>query len=339
MPGLVRKLVLFAAVDGLILQPAPPRNQPPATQQAIKIDYKGNVGPLLKDRRDTDTAPVSLDSHGIIGLLKIATSFFLISICAREQVAQIRGRPIYKITDIVLIPLSSQSDAEKAIVSAREHVLRHTKEQQAGEGEYDSESEDEAASVTDSLVEEPANPPTEVKDVVTGQRGPVQRRTSVAEDVMHKKGVYGRFADKWFSKKGWSADSKRAQGLSTDTELPPPKNVESTVSREDEHPKSSPNPDALPLADEHAPGPISPEEIPEALTGEHDSTTSTLLPKILRTTKLYFASGNFFFSYDYDLSHNVCDHKPNSTLALFKQYDPFVSSFLAPFFGVHNFSY
>jgi hypothetical protein len=67
MPSLVRKLLIFAAVDGLILQPSPPRNHPPATQQAIKIDYKGNVGPLLKDRREEDTAPVSVEAHGIIG--------------------------------------------------------------------------------------------------------------------------------------------------------------------------------------------------------------------------------------------------------------------------------
>lgn len=67
MPGLVRKLLVFAAVDGLILQPAPPRHHPPATQQAIKIDYKGHVEPLLKDRREDDTALVALEAHGIIG--------------------------------------------------------------------------------------------------------------------------------------------------------------------------------------------------------------------------------------------------------------------------------
>lgn len=67
MPGLVRKLLIFAAVDGLILQPTPPRNHGPTTQQAIKIDYKGNVKPLLKDRREEDTAPVALEAHGIIG--------------------------------------------------------------------------------------------------------------------------------------------------------------------------------------------------------------------------------------------------------------------------------
>ena len=67
MPGLVRKLLIFAAIDGLVLQPAPPRNHPPTTQQAIKIDYKGNIFPLLKDRRDEATAPVSLEAHGIVG--------------------------------------------------------------------------------------------------------------------------------------------------------------------------------------------------------------------------------------------------------------------------------
>ena len=68
MPPIVRKLLIFAAVDGLILQPYPPRNHAPATQQAIKVDYKGQVGPLLKDRRDENTAPTSVEAHGIIGM-------------------------------------------------------------------------------------------------------------------------------------------------------------------------------------------------------------------------------------------------------------------------------
>ena len=68
MPGLVRKLLIFAAVDGLVLQPAPPRNHKPATDQAIKLDYKSSkIGPLLKDRRDEDTAPNALEVHGIVG--------------------------------------------------------------------------------------------------------------------------------------------------------------------------------------------------------------------------------------------------------------------------------
>lgn len=68
MLGLTRRIIIFAAVDGLVLQPSPPRNHPPTTQQAIKIDYKGNISPLLKDRRDEATAPASLEVHGIVGI-------------------------------------------------------------------------------------------------------------------------------------------------------------------------------------------------------------------------------------------------------------------------------
>jgi hypothetical protein len=72
MPGLVRKLLIFAAVDGLVLQPAPPRNHKPTTEQAIKLEYTSNaISPLLKDRRQEDTAPSTLEVHGIVGITAI----------------------------------------------------------------------------------------------------------------------------------------------------------------------------------------------------------------------------------------------------------------------------
>ncbi|OAG03782.1 uncharacterized protein CC84DRAFT_1165960 [Paraphaeosphaeria sporulosa] len=344
MPGLVRKLLVFAAVDGLVLQPAPPRNHPPTTQQAIKVDYKGNVGPLLKDRRQEDTAPHTLEVHGILGLLKVASSYFLVSVCDREQVAQIRGKAIYKITDVALIPLSSQTDADKAIVSARDHAQRHRKAQGRAEDEYDSESdEDDAPSVTDSLEEDTPAPPTQVKDPVTGQRGPADRRTSVAEDVMQRKGVYGRFADKWFSKKGWKTDKRRTQGMSSAEDLRKAMstNVES-IPNDEGGPLSPSKPDALPVEDRDVPEPVSPEEIPKALAGDKDSTTIALLPKILRTAKMYFASGNFFYSYDYDLSHAVGKQQPSSTVPLSKQFDPLFfwnEHIMAPFIEAGQYSF
>jgi hypothetical protein len=180
--------------------------------------------------------------------------------------------------------------------------------------------------VTDSIVEEPAPAPSEVKDAVTGQKGSADRKTSVAEDVMQRKGVYGRFADKWFSRKGWSADNRRLQGLSSDENLRAenvPQNVDSVVSQE-EQPKSESKPDAIPTHDKHIQEPVSPEAIPKALGGEKDATTVALLPKILQTTKIYFSSGNFFFSYDYDISHGIGQQQPSSSVPLFKQFDPLV---------------
>lgn len=346
MPGLVRKVLVFAAVDGLILQPAPPRNHLPPTQQAIKIDYRGNVGPLLKDRREEDTAPISLETHGILGLLKVATSFFLVSISGREQVAQIQGKPIYKITDVSLIPLSSKADADQAIVAANDHIARHNRVRSSSDEEEDSGTDDDASQTIsgDSLGEEATPPPQEIKDPLTGQRGPAERRTSVAEDVIGRKGVYGRFAEKWFSKKGWSTEGRRMQGMSSEDDLTRKnltKNVESTVPKEEEEP-TSPSKPAIPSIDKVAQEPISPEEIPKALDGPTDSTTVNLLPKILRTTKMYFASGNFFFSYDYNLSQGIGHQQSNSSAPLFKQFDPLFfwnQHIMTPFIssGQHSF--
>ena len=262
----------------------------------------------------------------------MATSYFLISISDREQVALVRGKPIYKITDVALIPLSSQADADKAIAATRDHLKRRNRAPGLEDDDSDSDSEDGAPSVTDSLVEDSSSTPSEVKDSVTGQKGSAQRKTSVAEDVIQRKGVYGRFANKWFSRKGWSADNRRLQGLSSEENLAAnnvPQNVDSGVPKEEEQPKSESKPDAIPTDDKDISEPVSPEAIPKALGGEKDAATVALLPKILQTTKMYFSSGNFFFSYDYDISHGIGQQQASSSVALFKQFDPLVSLHLA----------
>lgn len=148
------------------------------------------------------------DAHELLtsrtGLLKIATSHFLISISDREQVAQIRGKPVYKITDVALIPLSSQADADKAIAATRDHLRRRNKSPGGEDEDTESEGDDDAPSVTDSVVGDLPPASNEVTDPVTGRKSSPSQKTSVAEDVIQRKGVYGRFADKWFSRKGWS---------------------------------------------------------------------------------------------------------------------------------------
>lgn len=346
MPGLVRKVLVFAAVDGLILQPAPPRNHTPTTQQAIKIDYKGNVGPLLKDRRDEDTAPQSLEIHGIIGLLKVATSVFLISISGRQQVAQIRGRPVFKVTDVALIPLSSQAEAEQAIASAKEHIQRHAQDRAMEDASSESESEDDdTVSAIDSLDGTGTALEGDANVVSAGQKSASERRTSVAQDVIHNKGLYGRFADKWFSKKGWSAESRRNQGMSSEEDLAVSKaarNVDSTLPEEEDNERATRKNDKLSAPDDQVPKAVSPGEIPKALSGEKDLTTISLLPKILRTTKMYFSSGNFFFSYDYDLSRGIGQQHAQTSLPLYRQSDSLFfwnKHIISPFIdaGQHSF--
>ena len=269
----------------------------------------------------------------------------MISISDREQVALIRGKPIYKITNVALIPLSSQADADKAIVATRDHLKRRNRSPGLDDEDTDSESEDGAPSVTDSIVEDSSSAPSEVKDTVTGQKGTAAQKTSVAEDVIQRKGVYGRFADKWFSRKGWNADNRRLQGLSSEENLAAknvPQNVDSGMPKEEEQPKTESKPDAIPTSDKDISEPVSPEAIPKALSGEKDAATVALLPKILQTTKMYFSSGNFFFSYDYDISHGIGQQQPSSSVALFKQFDPLFfwnQHIISPFIdaGQHSF--
>lgn len=121
------------------------------------------------------------------------------------------------------------------------------------------------------------------------------------------------------------------QGMSSEEELTRKKleqDVESTLPKDEEQVMSPKYPGSFPLSEadreEGGQEAISPEEIPKALAAPKESSTVALLPKILRTTRLYFSSGNFFFSYDYDLSRCVGEQKSNSSLPLFKQYDPLV---------------
>lgn len=67
MPGLVRKLLIFAAVDGLILQPLAQKGQRPAP--ATKIAYKDNhIGPVLKDGGENERSAKSFEAFGVVGM-------------------------------------------------------------------------------------------------------------------------------------------------------------------------------------------------------------------------------------------------------------------------------
>jgi hypothetical protein len=63
MPGLVRKLLIFAAVDGLVLQPLAQKGQ--RTAPPVKIAYKNNaIGPVLGDVHDQGKG---FEAFGVVG--------------------------------------------------------------------------------------------------------------------------------------------------------------------------------------------------------------------------------------------------------------------------------
>lgn len=157
-------------------------------------------------------------------------------------------------------------------------------------------------------------------------KGSVNKATTVVADVIKNKGQYGRFAQRWFSKGGWKSDGIRKQGMSeTDLTLTPeqkkqaedslPDNAKDQVESTPAEQKSEPAPEPQPTSAVES-TPIAPK----------DTTLTNLIPRILKTTNLYFTSRSFYFSYDYDLSRSLSRQESTSaSVPLYKRFDPLVS--------------
>ncbi|KAG9242217.1 SacI homology domain-containing protein, partial [Calycina marina] len=305
MPGLVRKLLIFSAVDGLVLQPLEKGHRPSPT---TKIAYRDNaIIQVTKSDPGSEKLGNSFEAFGVVGLLKIAGSrSFLISITRRQQVAQIQGKAIYVITEIALTPLASKAEAETSI--AQTHIALQKRSVDGNvsddsDSDSDSDSESDAGKFPTELHEEVDDETQDSRPSTSGHN----RTKSVAEDVITRKGSYGRFTAKFFSKKGWNVDSRRNLGLST----------------------SESDSAALPADVESLNGQQSPKKVPEALaednTAKEQKVTdvTTLLPKLLRTTQILFASRSFFFSYDYDITRSFANRRTTASgLPLHTEVDP-----------------
>ncbi|PLB33473.1 SacI domain protein [Aspergillus candidus] len=329
MPGLLRKLVIFAAVDGLILQPpvANLRNYG-NNDSALLIDYKtGRVSSLPASASELSERDSGLESYGLVGLLSVASYSFLIAITQRQQVAQIQGKPVYAVTNIAVIPTSSLKDASHAIAQARES---------SRQGDDDDDEQDEIESDGTASDSETDAGDT---DVGTAPSSPVQtehslhnRSNSIAEDVMGKRVPFGRFAANWLSRKtlglpGLGTVDHDGNGSMLDT-----KDADVQGS-----PTGSDTEEALAASGS--------ESSPERGEGPSSSPSVVeLLPKLLRYTKLIFASHNFFFAYDYDLTRNygTSDLSAKSLLPPHKVADELYfwnRHLMAPFIGAGAHSY
>lgn len=161
-------------------------------------------------------------------------------------------------------------------------------------------------------------PPDEVEDAVQGKvSGSTVNgvKSTVAEDVIGRKGSYGMFARKWFSKDGWAQSQKRNSGWShTSTESP-----RASMDQPPEEP---------------VPAKVPKEEEEEA---RDESRATSLLPKLLRTVHiLYGSSRSSFFSYDVDITRNLAsrNQKAAGGSPLHQQVNPVFfwnKSTLAPF--------
>ncbi|KAI0479929.1 SacI homology domain-containing protein [Xylaria cf. heliscus] len=298
MPGLARKLLICAAVDGLIIQPLATKGQT-RTPTPVKIKYGDAAVTSIPRDQATPPSPSaestppgsSFEAFGIIGLFTVARLSYLISITGRQQVALIRGHPVYVVTDVALTPCTSQSDAETAIGHTVQKLRRVSAEKHAGEAS-DTASETDAPPAATGA-EDIDDPGAQSDREAPQHREPGDRR-GIAQDVFKKSSSYGRFAKKWFGNKGWMANRRQNLGLSG-------VGATAAVEREDEevdHSKKENDDQELSrtVIEEDVDTPLSPT------AGE------SLTPKLLRMAHIWFGtSKSFFFSYDMDLTRNTAN--------------------------------
>ncbi|KAI0443698.1 SacI homology domain-containing protein [Xylaria telfairii] len=294
MPGLARKLLICAAVDGLIIQPLATKGQA-RTSNPVKIKYgDAAVTSIARDQAATpdSTLPnLSFEAFGIIGLFTVARLSYLISITGRQQVAQIRGHPVYVVTDVALTPCTSQSDAETAI-GHTVLKLRQVSAEKLAEEASDTASETDAPPAATGA-EDIDDPGAQSDRDLSQLREPGDER-GIAQDVFKKSSSYGRFAQRWFSNKGWMANRRQSLGLGGVGAAP-------AVKREDEDVDCSKQKD-------------DDEELSKAVVQENVDTPlgasagESLTPKLLRMAHIWFGtSKSFFFSYDIDLTRSTAN--------------------------------
>ncbi|OAL40583.1 hypothetical protein AYO20_00319 [Fonsecaea nubica] len=301
--GLVRRLLIWAAIDGVVLQAHGPAEHP----KALQIDYKSRQVKELQKSDALAKKPAPLEAHGIVGLLSIASSSFLIAITQREQVAQIFGKPVYVITDVAILPLSSQKAASLAITTALES---QTTESSTTDTDTDvTDTEDQSTRLEDQ--EEPETP---IEHTTPQQK--ISNPTSIARDVIANRGQYGRFAAQWFSKQGWGGG--KTSGTTSDPV--------DTSDASQTGTRSSPEAEAAVAANQpEASGNIEAPEQTHNKDAEqllNDTSITEATPKILRRTKMILTSGSYFFSYDIDLTRRLAVMEASATAPSRETLDP-----------------
>lgn len=222
--------------------------------------------------------------------------------------------------------MSSQSEAEKAVAQIKETI--HTqKDQPSYEGatsdDNNEHSEDDA---TWEISDQPSNFLTS-RPSCAG----LERNTSVAQDVIGRRGQYGRFAERWFSKKGWNTERRKDLGMSANDDGNASSSVMLAVdTRELSHvnrgKETSSENNIVPVES-------STESGGGTALGNKDNTpvtrdvAVTLLPKLLQTSKLLLSSRSFFFSYNCDITRRLGGSDgAKSEIPLHKSVDPLVRS-------------
>ncbi|CAI7566787.1 unnamed protein product [Penicillium bialowiezense] len=325
-----RKLAIVAAADGLVLHAQGangPRSNSGSNNEAssIRIDYKTNKITALPASAPESLGKDALEAYGLVGLLSVASYSFLVSITQRQEVANVQGRPIYAITNVAIIPVSSQEEAGRAITQARKDTSQEDVNVDPSSDEDDlPDNENNTAEAEAEIASVPASPTRNTPHARGISVG------SIAEDVIGKRVRFGRFAANWLSRKNLGLPQPGALGQDapeSPVEEPPSPSDDTVTDAKDEAGTETPASDAGVQSEDHP----------------KSAQAADLLPKLLRYTKLLFASRNFFFTYDYDLTRSLNTQEARKDqLPLHKVVDPsyFWNRHLMHTFidnGVHGF--
>ncbi|KAI7285266.1 hypothetical protein KC345_g1849 [Hortaea werneckii] len=273
----VTKLTICAAADGVVLNPVGRQNR---AHESLQLSY-GN-GRIVRSTREEDAVAKLkfCEAFGIVGVFDLVACSFLIAISRREQVAQIHHRPVYCVKDVAIIPLSSQAEAQEAIIAAKG----------ASELEGHSEHEQMESNVEDGG-ETLESADTELPRSALGQG------TAFAKNVLQNRGRYGRFAERWFSKAGWNENRRRSQGMSEESWIKQDEHANESASEKQNQETPDPLVDAQRIVTSDRDGASN-----ENSAAKSSKMIVSLTPRILRAAKLYFSTSGFYFSYDDDIS-------------------------------------
>lgn len=237
----------------------------------------------------------------------------------RRQVAQVYGKPIYLITDVAFIPLSSRRDAEDAIAEAQASA-RKTQHNDSPlpelhvEATVDPECDASAPLEHDPFDEQKSSP---VQATASSQL-PWRNEQGIGADVIASKGLHGRLAGRWLSTQNWTMNHNGREGNSSSEDF--------GKSRPLDRRKSVCLGD-VPLPESQkrlAPVELTPpmsaagsDGLAEAISSSHPAVVlTTIVPKLLHTMYQLLTSNTLYFSYNYDITRTF-DHNKDSLLRPF----------------------
>lgn len=225
--------------------------------------------------------------------------------------AQIYGKPVYVVTDVAMVPLASQSEADQFITAA--YQSRHQAQDLSDSDYSDSEDDERSDTATDlpDSEEDPNGPYTHQN----------RSNSSIAEDVAKRRASYGKFASRWFFKQVWGATN--AAGL---TEGPSQSKIVQVRSKAASD-KNDDNPTELADDDDQSEDDIADEVTVNEASGTVSNVSAmSLLPKILRSTKMILSSRSFYFAYEFDLTRRFSLQSKRSQVVSRDLLDPQVRS-------------